>query len=318
MTGTYSDLWTERYRPTEADRLFVPEAVRAQIRGILDSGQVPNMILHGSAGTGKTSAARLLVRGLGSDSIMINGSEQRGIEVLRTLVQDFASTQSLDPNNACKVLIIDEADNLTPDMQKGMRHLIEQFSGTCRFIFTANWLNRIIRPLHSRCQLLDFNSHDVHRDQVCAGIWNDIIRRILIEEGADYDEMGCLRIIYERYPDIRKMLISMQTQYESHGRVGVTGDRDRTDLDGLLDVINGTEPVPQRIQAAKKLLNGITHDHQEIYDWLYRICPQMGNHAEHPEIYITLAEYQYKSGFVANQHLNTLSCLVEIMLIMEG
>ena len=299
-------LWVEAYRPKTVDDCILPKDIKEYFKKLVAGGEVQNMLLCGTAGTGKTTVARALCEELNSDYIVINGSEESGIDVLRTKIRSFASTISFTGNT--KVVILDEADYLNPNStQPALRGFIEEFANNCRFIFTCNYKNRIIQPLHSRCAVIEFKIPKQERVEM-AMEFHRRAHKILKQEKIDFNPKVLAKVIEKYFPDFRRALNELQ-------RYSQSGSIDEGILVNLVDA-NMTELVDAvREKDWKKMRAWVVHnlDHdpatlfRKIYDTFVPLTDQV------PQLVLTLADYQYKSAFVTDQEINLVACLTEIM-----
>ena len=300
-------LWVERYRPSTVEELILPEGIKNTLREIIGGDKIPNLILSGSAGTGKTSAATVLCKELNCDYLMINGSDEgRLIETLRNKLTQYCSSVSMSGGR--KVVIIDEADYMTPDsVQPAMRGFIEKFSSNCSFIFTCNFKNRIIEPIHSRCAVIDYSASD--SQQMCA----DFMERcnfILKEEGIESDPKVVAELIMKHFPDFRRVLNELQ-RYSVSGKIdsGILINISDTNMNELSESLKTKNFKSVRSWVVNNLDNDPQKIYRKIYDKLYEKCDP----SSIPQIILVIADYQYKSAFVGDQEINLMACLVEIM-----
>ena len=300
-------LWVERYRPSTVEDLILPEGIKNTFREIIGGDKIPNLILSGSAGTGKTSAAIVLCKELNCDYLMINGSDEgRLIETLRNKLTQYCSSVSMSGGR--KVVIIDEADYMTPDsVQPAMRGFIEKFSSNCSFIFTCNFKNRIIEPIHSRCAVIDYSASD--SQQMCA----DFMERcnfILKEEGIESDPKVVAELIMKHFPDFRRVLNELQ-RYSVSGKIdsGILINISDTNMNELSEPLKTKNFKSVRSWVVNNLDNDPQKIYRKIYDKLYEKCDPNSI----PQIILVIADYQYKSAFVGDQEINLMACLVEIM-----
>ena len=300
-------LWVERYRPSTVEDLILPESIKNTFRDIIGGDKIPNLILSGSAGTGKTSAAIVLCRELDCDYIIINGSDEgRLIDTLRNKLTQYCSSVSMSGGR--KVVIIDEADYMTPDsVQPAMRGFIEKFSSNCSFIFTCNFKNRIIEPIHSRCAVIDYSASD--SQQMCA----DFMERcnfILKEEGIESDPKVVAELIMKHFPDFRRVLNELQ-RYSVSGKIdsGILLNISDTNMNELVESLKSKNFKSVRAWVVNNLDNDPQKVYRKIYDKLYEKCDPNSI----PAIILVIANYQYKSAFVGDQEINLMACLVEIM-----
>ena len=300
-------LWVERYRPSTVEDLILPEGIKNTFRDIIGEGKIPNLILSGSAGTGKTSAAMVLCKELDCDYIIINGSDEgRLIDTLRNKLTQYCSSVSMSGGR--KVVIIDEADYMTPDsVQPAMRGFIEKFSSNCSFIFTCNFKNRIIEPIHSRCAVIDYSASDTQK--MCS----DFMERcnfILKEEGIESEPKVVAELIMKHFPDFRRVLNELQ-RYSVSGKIdsGILLNISDTNMNELVESLKSKNFKSVRAWVVNNLDNDPQKVYRKIYDKLYEKCKPESI----PAIILVIANYQYKSAFVADQEINLMACLVEIM-----
>ena len=300
-------LWVERYRPSTVEDLILPEGIKNTFRDIIGEGKIPNLILSGSAGTGKTSAAMVLCKELDCDYIIINGSDEgRLIDTLRNKLTQYCSSVSMSGGR--KVVIIDEADYMTPDsVQPAMRGFIEKFSSNCSFIFTCNFKNRIIEPIHSRCAVIDYSASD--NQKMCS----DFMERcnfILKEEGIESEPKVVAELIMKHFPDFRRVLNELQ-RYSVSGKIdsGILLNISDTNMNELVESLKSKNFKSVRAWVVNNLDNDPQKVYRKIYDKLYEKCDP----SSIPAIILVIANYQYKSAFVADQEINLMACLVEIM-----
>ena len=300
-------LWVEEFRPSTVDDLVLPQSIKNTFREIIGGDKIPNLILSGSAGTGKTSAAIVLCKELNCDYIIVNGSDEgRLIETLRNKLTQYCSSVSMSGGR--KVVIIDEADYMTPDsVQPAMRGFIEKFSSNCSFIFTCNFKNRIIEPIHSRCAVIDYSASD--QQQMCADFM-DRCNSILKEEGIESDPKVVAELIMKHFPDFRRVLNELQ-RYSVSGKIdsGILLNISDANMNELAEALKTKNFKGVRSWVVNNLDNDPQKIYRKIYDKLYEKCDPNSI----PQIILSIAEYQYKSAFVADQEINLMACLVEIM-----
>tara|TARA_Y100001972_G_scaffold6965_1_gene7449 strand:- start:3361 stop:4302 length:942 start_codon:yes stop_codon:yes gene_type:complete len=301
-------LWVEKYRPQIIEDCILPKGLKKTFQQIVDTGEVHNMLLTGSSGLGKTTVARALCNQLNLDYIIINASEESGIDVLRSKIKQFASSVSL--NGGTKVVILDEADYLNAQStQPALRGFIEEFSANCRFILTCNFKNRIIEPLHSRCSVIEFNTTKKQLASLAACFMKRL-QTILTSEGVDFNNEILAELIMRYAPDWRRVINECQ-RYSSSGEItsdiliGLS-DQNITALVGFLknkDFKNMRTWVTNNTDVDSSVI------FRRIYDTLYDYAQPQSI----PSIILILADYQYKAAFVADKELNTVACLTEIM-----
>lgn len=303
-------LWAEEYRPKTIKDCILPGDIKKYFFDIVNKGDIQNMLLCGTAGTGKTTVARALCEELNSDYIVINGSEESGIDVLRTKIRQFASTISFTGNT--KVVILDEADYLNPNStQPALRGFIEEFASNCRFIFTCNFKNRIIPPLHSRCAVVEFKIPKDERQKTASQFLNRIVN-ILANENIEYDKKVVARVIEKYFPDFRRTLNELQ-RYSQSGCIneGILLNISEANMAVLVESIKEKDWKKMRGWVVNNLDNDPVVLFRKIYDTLVPLTNQV------PNLVLTIADYQYKAAFVSDQEINLVACLTEIMASVE-
>ena len=302
-------LWVEQYRPSTIDDLVLPENIKGTFREIISQDKIPNLILSGSAGVGKTSAAMVLCKALNCDYIIINGSDEgRLIETLRNKLTQYCSSVSMSGGR--KVVIIDEADYMTPDsVQPAMRGFMEKFSSNCSFIFTCNFKNRIIEPIHSRCAVIDYRITDTDKQKLAAEFMNRCIT-ILTDNNIEYDGNVVAELIMKHLPDFRRVLNELQ-RYSVSGNIdsGILLNISDANMKELIECLKSKNFKGVRTWVVDNIDNDPQKIFRKIYDHLYTSADPNTI----PQIILHIAEYQYKSAFVADQEINLMACLVEIM-----
>lgn len=304
-----SFLWVEKYRPKTIDECVLPDRVKTIFQQISSEGRIPNMILSGGPGMGKTTVAKALCNEVGCDFLMINGSEESGIDVLRTKIRGYASTVSFDGKR--KVVILDEADYLNPQStQPALRSFIEEFEKHCSFIMTCNYINRIIEPLHSRCQTIDFRINKEEKLNVGSNFGKRLYT-ILDQEKVDYDKKVVAEVLMKHFPDYRRVLNELQ-KYSKYGNIdsGILSQVSELDLSELMNYMKDKKFNEVR----KWVVNNLDNDPQKIYRKIYDVAEKYVQTTSIPQLVLILAESQYKSAFAADHELNLVACLVEIMV----
>ena len=308
-------LWVEKYRPKEVDDCILPDSIKKTFQEFVNGGEIPNLLLAGPAGCGKTTIARALCEQLGCDYIIINGSDEgRFLDTVRNQAKNFASTVSLQAIGAKhKVIIIDEADNTTHDVQLLLRANIEAFYNNCRFIFTCNYKNKIIEPLHSRCACIDFSITGKQKPTIAAKFFGRI-QEILATEGIEYDNKVLVELINKHFPDWRRVLNECQ-------RYSVSGKIDSAILAEFSD-INTNELVKYLkeknfSEVRKWCVNNLDNDTTVLLRRIYDACYVSLVPNSIPAAVLVLAKYQYQVAFVADQEINLLAALTEIMVECE-
>ena len=307
-------LWVEKYRPKTIDECILPEDTKQTFKNFLDKGEVPNLLLAGPAGCGKTTVAKALCNQLGADYYVINGSDEgRFLDTVRNTAKNFASTVSLSSTAKHKVIIIDEADNTTNDVQLLLRAFIEEFSGNCRFIFTCNFKNKILEPLHSRTTVIEFSIKGKDRQGLAASFFKRV-QEILDTEGVKYDNKVLVELINKHFPDWRRVLNECQ-RYSSSGNIdsGVLATFSDVKVNDLVKKLKQKD-FPE---VRKWVVNNLDNDTSVLLRRIYDACYDSMVPNSIPAAVLTLAKYQYQMAFVADQEINMLACLTEIMVECE-
>jgi DNA polymerase III delta prime subunit len=305
-------IWTEKYRPKTIEDCILPDRIKKPFQEYVNKEEIPNMILAGTAGTGKTTVARAMCEQIGADYIMINGSDESGIDTLRVKIKGFASSVSLMGGR--KVIIIDEADYLNPNStQPAFRGVIEEFSGNCSFIFTCNFKNRIIEPLHSRCAVIDFKLKNGERAKMATAFMKRI-ETVLKNEGIEYEPSVVAEIITKFFPDYRRVLNELQ-RYSTFGKIdtGILAANDNVRIKEITKLIGEKNFTEIRKWVANNSDNDVNLVYREIYDNLYETLKK----ETIPQAVILLAKYQYQAAFCADQEINLLAFLTELMIECE-
>ena len=307
-------LWVEKYRPKTIEECILPESIKKTFLDFLDKGEVPNLLLAGPAGCGKTTVAKALCNQLGVDVYVINGSDEgRFLDTVRNNAKNFASTVSLSSQSKHKVIIIDEADNTTPDVQLLLRASIEEFSNNCRFIFTCNYKNKIIEPLHSRCAVIEFGIKGKQKQEIATCFFKRL-NTILEQERIETDKKVLAQLINKHFPDWRRVLNECQ-RYAVGGKIdsGILATFSDVAVNDLLQNLKKKNFTEVRKWVVDNLDNDTSVLLRRIYDTLYQsLVP-----ASIPAAVLIIAKYQYQIAFVADQEINMLACLTEIMVECE-
>ena len=305
-------LLCERYRPHTVEDCILPDRIKNVFQEYVNDGNIPNLMLTGPAGCGKTTIAKAMCEQLGLNHLFINSSEERGIDVLRTKIKGYASTISLTGGR--KVIILDEADYLTPEAQAGLRGAIEEFSENCSFVFTCNFKARLIDALHSRCAVVDFSLKGDEKAKMAMQMFKRLTT-ILTTEGIEYDKTVLAKIVERYFPDYRRTLNELQ-RYATSGRIDT----------GVLAQVDNVRKLDELIKALKEKDFGSMRKWivansdvdparilRDVYDGLYEYLKPESI----PAAVIILAKYQYQAAFVADQELNLVACLTEMMVECE-
>ena len=301
-------LWVEEYRPKTIDDCILPDSLKTLFKSFIKKGELSNLLFSGTPGIGKTTVAKALCEELNCDWIMINGSEEGGIDVLRNKIKNFASTVSLSGGK--KVVIIDEADYLNPQStQPALRGFVEEFHKNCRFILTCNFKNRIIEPLHSRFSNIEFRINPKDKPKLASKLFERAVY-ILKEQNISYEEKVLAELIKKHFPDFRKLINELQ-RYSVSGTIdaGILVNVSDENLKSLLTHLKNKEFSDMRKWVVNNLDNDPVKIFRKIYDTLYsNLEPSTIPHAV-----LIIADYQYKSAFVADQEINLVACLTELM-----
>jgi replication factor C small subunit len=305
-------LWCEKYRPHTVADCILPDRIKKVFQEYVDQGNIPNLMLTGSAGVGKTTIAKAMCEQLQANNIFINSSEERGIDMLRTKIKSYASTMSMTGGR--KVIILDEADYLTPEAQAGLRGAIEEFSNNCSFIFTCNFKSRLIDALHSRCSVVDFTLKNEEKPKMAMQL-SKRLSNILDQEGVQYDKAVVQQLVAKYFPDYRRTLNELQ-RYSASGAIDagvlaqISDVRKIADLVGYLKegkfgdmrkwVVTNSDIEPARI-------------YRRIYDSLFDYFKPESI----PQAVVILGKYQYQAAFVADHEINLVACLTEMMVDCE-
>jgi DNA polymerase III delta prime subunit len=302
-------LWVEKYRPKKVEDCILPDSIKTTFLEYVNKKEIPNLLLSGPAGVGKTTIAKALCNEVGCDFIIINGSDESGIDVLRNKIKNYASSVSLTGGR--KVVIIDEADYLNPNStQPALRGAIEEFASNCSFIFTCNYKNRIIDPIHSRCTVIDFKINGAK--QKLAAQFFKRVEFILTQENIPYDKNIIAAVITKHFPDNRRVLNELQRYCVSGSLVdaGILGSIADIQIDVLTKALKDKDFASCRKWVTNNLDNDPVKIYRKLYDSLYELLKP----STVPQLVLILAKYQYQAAFVADHEINTIACLTEIMV----
>jgi DNA polymerase III delta prime subunit len=304
-------LWVESYRPKTVDECILPDNIKATFKQFVEKGEIPNLLLAGPPGVGKTTIAKALCNEIGADYYVINGSDEgRFLDTVRNQAKNFASTMSLTSEAKHKVIIIDEADNTGNDVQLLLRANIEAFQNNCRFIFTCNYKNKIIEPLHSRCAVVEFSLKGKDKQQVAAAFFKRL-KGILEQERIEADPKVLAQLVQKHFPDFRRVLNEVQ-RYSSGGKIdsGILASFSEIKVEDLMRDLKSSNFTEVRKWVVSNLDNDTNAILRKVYDALYY-------HLKGPSIaaaVLIIAKYQYQSSFCADQEINLLAALTEIMI----
>ena len=305
---TQEFLWVEKYRPQKIEDIVLPANLYKTFTEMLDNGEIQNMLFTGTAGVGKTTVAKAIAKHLNLDYIIINGSEEGNIDTLRNKIKQFASTVSLSGGH--KLVILDEADYLNPQStQPALRGFMEEFSENCRFIFTCNFKNRIIEPLHSRCSVIDFTIPKGDKQRL-ASVFMARCMLILDDEGIKYDTKVLSEFIIKYFPDYRRILNELQ-RYAQGGEIdsGILVNVSDVSINSLVNYLK----IKDFKNMRKWVVENIDIEPTAIFRKLYDSMNEYVDPQSIPQLVLILADYQYKDSFVADHELNMVACLTEVM-----
>ena len=307
-------LWVEKYRPNIVEDCILPNSIKEVFQGFVNQGELPNLLLSGTAGVGKTTIAKALCEEIGASYIVINGSDEgRFLDTVRNRIRQFASTVSLTSGASHKVVIIDEADNTTNDVQLSLRTAVEEFHTNCRFIFTCNFINKIIEPLHSRCTVVDFRI----KPEQATGLQGQFFTRlktILDHEQIQYEDKVLAKLTKRYYPDWRRLINECQ-RYAATGSINsaILVDVADVNLDALLSSLKKKEFTTVKNWVVQHMDNDPSMVMRKIYDSMYGVLKP----ASIPEAVLIIAKYMKDISIVPDQEVNMLACLTEIMMSCE-
>jgi len=304
-------LWTEKYRPQTIEDCILPERLKKPFQEYVNQKNIPNLLLAGGAGVGKTTVAKAMCNEIGCDYMVINGSDESGIDTFRTKIKNYASSMSLTGGR--KVIIIDEADYLNPNStQPALRNAIEEFASNCSFIFTCNYKNRIIEPLHSRCAVIEFSLKNGEKAKMASAFFKRV-QNVLQSENVKYEDKVIAELTKKHFPDFRRILNELQ-RYSQFGKIdtGILAQIGDVSIDEVVKFIRDKDFGAIRKWVATNEVDSGTL-FRKIYDSMYDVMKPQSI----PQAVLILADYQYKSAFVADHEINTVACLTEIMVNCE-
>ena len=307
-------LWVEKYRPNIVEDCILPASTKDVFRGFVDQGELPNLLLTGTAGVGKTTIAKAMCEEIGASYIVINGSDEgRFLDTVRNRVRQFATTVSLTSGAAHKVVIIDEADNTTNDVQLSLRTAVEEFHGNCRFIFTCNFINKIIEPLHSRCTVVDFRIKPEQAVKL-QGEFFTRLKTILTNEKVQFEDKVLAKLVKRYYPDWRRLINECQ-RYAASGSIdsAILVDVADINLNDLMGSLKRKEFTTVKNWVVQHMDNDPSMVMRKIYDSLYGVLKP----SSVPEAVLIIAQYMKDIVIVPDQEINLLACLTEIMMRCE-
>ena len=303
-------LWTEKYRPKKIENCILPDRLKKPFQEYVNQKSIPNLLLTGGAGVGKTTVAKAMCEEVGCDYLVVNGSDENGVDVIRFKIKNYASSMSLSGGR--KVVIIDEADYLTANAQAILRNAIEEFAINCSFIFTCNYKAKIIEPLHSRCAVIDFGLKNPEKSSMASQFFKRL-QNVLESEKIEYDDKVVVELVKKHFPDFRRVLNELQ-RYSQFGKIdtGILAQIGNVQLNEIITHIKAKDFGAIRKWVALNDLDSNTVFRQ-IYDTLYDIMKPQSI----PRAVVILADYQYKAAFVADYEINLSACLIELMANCE-
>jgi DNA polymerase III delta prime subunit len=304
-------LWVEKYRPKKISECILDEDIKKTFSEFLKQKEIPNLLLSGTQGTGKTTVARALCEELGADYIIINGSDEgRQIDTLRNKIKNFASTVSLTEHSNHKVVILDEADYMNAEsVQPALRNFIETFYKNCRFIFTCNYKNKILPALHSRCTVIDFGIKNGQKVKIAQALMRRL-GKVLENENIEYDKKVLAELIQKYFPDFRRTINELQ-RYSVRGKIdsGILFSLSEANTKELIKILK-----EKRFNDMRKwVINNLDKEPSSLFTSVYEILYSSLESSSIPQSILIIAGYQYKSAFVADQEINMVACLTEIM-----
>jgi DNA polymerase III delta prime subunit len=309
---TQEFLFVEKYRPRKVADCILPERLKKVFQEYVDKKSIPNLLLTGTAGTGKTTVALAMCKEIGLDYLFVNSSEERGIDTLRTKIKGFASTVSLTDNK--KVIILDEADYITPEAQAALRGAIEEFSSNCTFILTCNFKAKLIDAIHSRCSVIDFTLKADEKPKMAAQFFKRITD-ILAKENIQYDKAAVIKLVEKYFPDYRRTLNELQ-RFGSSGSIDAGVVAQISDVRNLADLVKTLKEKDFSGMRKWVVINNDI-DPSRIFRKIYDGLTEYMKPDSIPQCVVVLGKYQYQAAFVADQEINLVACLTEIMVDCE-
>lgn len=309
-----NNLWCEKYRPKVVTDLILPERIKSVILKAVQTGDIPNMLFSGRAGTCKTSTAKAIANTLNAECLIINGSDETGKSDINNKVTPFATGLNLSEKANQRIIIIDEFDRLTGNAQDFLKYFIEECSSNCRFIFTCNTPAKIIEPIKSRCLCFDFNISSKEKPELMASLLNKL-GLILNENNIEFDKKPLVHLIYNLFPDYRKIINQLQSYSDAYGKIdeGIVVTNTTDIADEIYKIIK-----TKNFETIRKWVSETQYSSDDIFNALFLgLRDHVNNKESLPNIVLILAEYQYKGAFVANPVLNTLACCLEISSVCE-
>jgi DNA polymerase III delta prime subunit len=303
-------LWTEKYRPKTVEECILPERLKKPFQEYVNQKNIPNLLLSGGAGVGKTTIAKAMCNEVGCDFMILNGSDENGVDTIRFKIKNYASSMSLTGGR--KVVILDEADYLTPNAQAILRNAIEEFSGNCSFIFTCNYKSKIIDPIHSRCAVIDFNLKNNEKATMAAQFFKRL-QSVLQSEAVEYDDKVIAEVVKKHFPDFRRVLNELQ-RYSQFGKIdaGILSQIGDVQINEIVKYIKGKD-----FGAIRKWAATCDMDANVVFRQLYDALYETMKPQSIPQAVLIIADYQYKSAFVADPEINLVACLTELMVNCE-